>query len=109
MSTNSSRGTDDGDTLSDPMPADAATEAELWTEHRANDSQHARETLFIRFLPLARRIARRTLRLHGIVNIDHDDVYQSAVEGLIQALDRFDQDRGNALKPLPRIEFRGRC
>lgn len=96
MSANSSSVVGESATLVEQLPEDAAAEVQLWEELRGTDSQQAREALFMRFLPLARRIARRTLRLHGVINIDQDDVYQSAFEGLVQALDRFDQNRGIA-------------
>jgi RNA polymerase sigma factor for flagellar operon FliA len=67
---------------------------ELWAAFRSHSSQEAREALFLRYLPFARRTAMRTLRLHGITKIEFADVYQSACIGLIQAMDRFDSSYG---------------
>lgn len=67
---------------------------ELWSALRTQASQEAREALFLRYLPFARRTAMRTLRLHGISQVELADVYQSACVGLMQAMDRFDPLRG---------------
>jgi RNA polymerase sigma-B factor len=51
-----------------------------------------REMLIERFLPLARQLARRYQR----PDVPFDDVFQVACLGLINAIDRFDLDRGVA-------------
>lgn len=81
-----------------PAPATAGepvlSDAELWTAFRADASQVAREALFLRYLPFARRTAVRTLRLHSITHIELADVYQAACIGLMQAMERFDPTQG---------------
>jgi RNA polymerase sigma factor for flagellar operon FliA len=88
----------------DPPRADAAAwaraaeqdaDAELWRAHAAHPGPATRERLVMRYLPLARSIAWRTLRRHGVVYVDMDDVQQAACEGLIQAVDRFEPGRGH--------------
>lgn len=52
--------------------------------------RHARDELFERFLPLARRLARRYDRPHE----PFEDLVQVAAIGLLGAIDRFDPERG---------------
>ena len=59
--------------------------------HRHGDIA-ARDELVRRFLPLARRLARR----YGRANEPLDDLVQVASIGLVKAVDRFDPDRGVA-------------
>jgi len=61
---------------------------ELFVRYRDGDAQ-AREQLVERFLPLARRLARRYQRSSEPL----DDLLQVASMGLIKAIDRFDLDR----------------
>ena len=70
------------------------TDDELWFAFRAQSSQAAREALFLRYLPFARRTALRTLRARSIFNVELADVYQSACIGLIQAMEGFEASRG---------------
>jgi RNA polymerase sigma-B factor len=50
----------------------------------------ARETIIVRFLPHARRLARRYERRGETA----EDLYQAASEGLIKAVDRYQPERG---------------
>ncbi|MFZ1993524.1 MAG: sigma-70 family RNA polymerase sigma factor [Solirubrobacteraceae bacterium] len=58
-----------------------------WCEHR---DHAAREELFKRFLPLARKLAGRYSNPHEPL----EDLVQVASVGLLGAIDRFDPDRG---------------
>jgi RNA polymerase sigma-B factor len=64
---------------------------ELIRRHRAGD-RRARETLIVRYLPLARRLA---LRYHRST-LPLEDLVQVASLGLVKAVDRWDPDRGLA-------------
>jgi RNA polymerase sigma-B factor len=64
---------------------------ELIRRHRAGD-RRARETLIIRYLPLARRLALRYQRSTQ----PFEDLVQVASLGLVKAADRWDPDRGCA-------------
>jgi len=61
------------------------TDAELFARARAHDA-HAREELIGRYLPLARRLARRYQR----PDEPAEDLVQVASVGLVKAIDRFD-------------------
>ncbi len=69
--------------------ADVADLFVCWQEHR---DQRAREELVQRFLPLARKLARR----YSGAREPFDDLLQVASLGLVKAIDRFDTERGTA-------------
>ncbi|HEX3318118.1 MAG TPA: SigB/SigF/SigG family RNA polymerase sigma factor [Solirubrobacteraceae bacterium] len=64
----------------------------LFREYRETRDPIARETLVERFLPLARRLARRYER----GDESFDDLLQVASLGLVKAVDRYEPDRGVA-------------
>lgn len=64
-------------------------DAELFERLRRDDDRHARDLLVERYLPLARRLARRYQRTDEPM----DDLVQVASLGLIKAVDRFDASR----------------
>jgi RNA polymerase sigma-B factor len=72
-------------------PAESAVEADVlvsrWREH---GDMRAREELFTRFLPLARKLAGRYTNPHEPL----EDLVQVASVGLLGAIDRFDPGRG---------------
>jgi RNA polymerase sigma-B factor len=62
---------------------------ERWRRHR---DREARDELIARFLPLARKLARRYVQSSE----PYDDLVQVASLGLVKAVERFDPDRGFA-------------
>jgi RNA polymerase sigma-B factor len=66
------------------------SEKELWRRLRHERDQRAREELVNLYLPIARRMAGRYA---GVVE-PYDDLVQVASLGLLNAIDRFDVDRG---------------
>lgn len=67
-------------------------ERRLFARYGGRDDQAARDALVERFLPLARRLARR---YHG-GGEPLEDLVQVASMGLLKAIDRFDPARGTA-------------
>jgi RNA polymerase sigma-B factor len=64
----------------------------LFVSWQQDGDQSAREELVQRFLPLARKLARRYSGAHEPL----DDLMQVASLGLVKAIDRFDVTRGTA-------------
>jgi RNA polymerase sigma factor for flagellar operon FliA len=65
---------------------------EQWTEYLAAPNRHARDRLVIRYTPLVRVIAHRVL-VGMPTHVDHSDLAQSGMFGLIDAIERFDPSR----------------
>ena len=70
----------------------SAEQRELFARWQQDRDHAARDELVDRFLPLARKLARRYTGAHE----PFEDLLQVASYGLLKALDRFDLDRGNA-------------
>jgi len=73
-------------------PAAAAGSAELFHRWRRYADRSARDELIERFLPLARKLARRYVPSSE----PYEDLVQVASLGLVKAVERFDPDRGFA-------------
>ena len=71
--------------------AETDEESRLFARYRSGD-EAAREALVARYLPLAKRLARR----YGRSSEPLDDLQQVASLGLLKAIDRFDPQRGTA-------------
>jgi RNA polymerase sigma-B factor len=73
-------------------PVSATDSQELFERWRRSQDRDARDELIARFLPLARKLARR----YAQSSEPYDDLVQVASLGLVKAVERFDPDRGFA-------------
>ena len=73
-------------------PVSAADSQLLFERWRAHRDRDARDELIARFLPLARKLARRYVQSSE----PYDDLVQVASLGLVKAVERFDPSRGFA-------------
>lgn len=78
--------------LGSSSAAERQDSKELFHRWQQRGDQRAREELVSRFLPLARKLARRYSGAHE----PFDDLMQVASLGLVKAIDRFDVSRGTA-------------
>lgn len=80
-------------------------ELRLWTSLRVHGDRAAREQLYVQHVPWASAIARRVHRRFASFSIDRDDFIQNASIGLLEAIDRYEPDRGVAFRAyaLPRV------
>jgi RNA polymerase sigma factor FliA len=63
-----------------------------WTEYLAAPTRDARDRLVVRYTPLVRVVAHRVMV--GLpTHVDHADLTQSGIFGLIDAIERFDPQR----------------
>lgn len=78
-----------GDRVPAAHQSEGPSDAALFARMHTDGDQRAREALIERYLPLARRLARRYQRTEEPM----DDLVQVASLGLIKAVDRFDAGR----------------
>src|SRR3989440_5131078 len=80
------------ETSSKGVPARPVGSTELFERWRTHGDREARDELISRFLPLARKLARR----YAQSSEPYEDLLQVASLGLVKAVERFDPDRGFA-------------
>lgn len=78
---------------------------QLWARCRAGDAE-ARAELIERYAALATSVARRLPVPLGAL-IDRDDVESAGLVGLIDAVDRFDPERGVPFEAYAKVRIRG--
>ena len=78
---------------------------ELWREYRASRSPELRNRLVMQYAPLVKYVAGR-VRSGLPSSVDPNDLVSDGVFGLIDAIDKFDIDRGLAFQTyaVPRIK-----
>jgi RNA polymerase sigma-B factor len=74
------------------LPPEKRNPTELFARWQRDHDQLAREQLTTRFMPLARKLARRYVGANEPI----EDLVQVASVGLLGAIDRFDYKRGTA-------------
>jgi RNA polymerase sigma-B factor len=79
-------------TLGTTAPAKTTESDELFVRWRKHRDRQARDELIARFIPLARKLARRYVQSSE----PYEDLVQVASLGLVKAVERFDPERGFA-------------
>lgn len=82
-------------------------EQTLWLRWRQERTPATRDALIVHYSPWARQVARDVfLRVYLMRDAWHDCV-QNALMGLMEAIERFDPERGVAFQPFARLRVRG--
>lgn len=87
--------------------ASEAAEAELWQRFRERTDEDARDRLVLLHMPWAAAIARNVHRRVPAYAVDRDDFVQNATIGLIEAISRFEPQRGVAFRSFATPRIRG--
>jgi RNA polymerase sigma factor FliA len=88
------------------LPVDS-DEQSLWLRWRQERTPATRDALIVYYSPWARQVARDVyMRVYLMREAWHDCV-QNALMGLMEAIERFDPDRGVAFQPFARLRVRG--
>lgn len=69
-------------------------EYELWARYLRGQDSEARDFLFLKYAPWARRIASQVFARLRVPQLEWSDFVQNATVGLLEAMSRFDPDRG---------------
>lgn len=89
------------------MNAADATESELWSRYRGDQDDTARDSLLLHYMPWATSIARSVHRRVRAYQVDRDDFVQNATIGLMEAMSRYDPQRGIAFRYYAQPRIRG--
>lgn len=82
-------------------------ETQLWRQYRQGRDLAARDRLFMQYMPWAASVGRSVYRRISIYNLDSDDFVQNAELGLLDAISRFDPDRGIDFRAYAKARVRG--
>jgi RNA polymerase sigma factor for flagellar operon FliA len=81
-------------------------EARLWAEYRESGSSDAREALILNYVPLVRYVASQVV--HSVPpSVEFGDLVGYGVFGLLDALDKFDEEAGAKFETYAIIRIKG--
>jgi RNA polymerase sigma factor for flagellar operon FliA len=78
----------------------------LWIEYNHSRTSAIREQLIIEYVPLVKLVAGR-LSMYLGSNVEYDDLVSYGVFGLIDAIDKFDYDKGIKFETYASLRIRG--
>ena len=90
-----------------PYAVSEEGEAALWRAFKADQSAMARGRLFDLHSAFARQVAAKHFRDRKSGDIEFSDLCQLGYTGLLEALDRYDPDRGVPFRPFARRRISG--
>lgn len=82
-------------------------EQQLWLSHRSGRDPLAHQKLFFRYAPWSRAVARDVYRRIRIPQMDWNDYAQNATIGLLEAMSRYDENRGVEFMAYAKPRVRG--
>ncbi len=82
-------------------------EQQLWLCHRTGRDPTAHQQLFFRYAPWSRAVARDVYRRIRIPQMDWNDYAQNATIGLLEAMSRYDENRGIEFMAYAKSRVRG--
>lgn len=85
----------------------SAEERELWIRYRRDGDAEARAYLFERHAPWARRVAGNVFRRLRVPQMEWADFVQNASIGLLEAMTRFDPDKGLDFASYAKLRVQG--
>lgn len=85
---------------------DDAKKLKLWEEYAKTRSDKLREQIIIEYVPLVKLVAGR-LNMYLGYTVEYDDLVSYGVFGLIDAIDKFDYDKGIKFETYASLRIRG--
>ncbi len=85
---------------------DDAKKNKLWEEYIKTKSDKLREQIIIEYVPLVKLVAGR-LNMYLGYTVEYDDLVSYGVFGLIDAIDKFDYDKGIKFETYASLRIRG--
>lgn len=82
-------------------------EYELWVRFRRNGDEEARDFLFLQYAPWSRKVAANVFARLRVPQIEWSDFAQNATLGLLEAMSRFDPDRGLDFMAYAKLRVQG--
>jgi RNA polymerase sigma factor for flagellar operon FliA len=82
-------------------------EYELWRRYRVDGDEEARDFLFLQYAPWSRKVAAHVFSRLRVPQIDWSDFAQNATLGLLEAMSRFDPDRGLDFMAYAKLRVQG--
>ena len=71
---------------------DETSKKELWDNYRTDKSDASRDKLIVEYIPLVKAVAGR-LSMYLGYSVDYEDLCSYGIFGLIDAIDKYDQDK----------------
>ena len=78
----------------------------LWIEYSRTQSVEIRDKIILEYAPLVKIVAGK-LSMYLGYNVEYDDLVGYGIFGLIDAIDKFDVDKGNKFETYASLRIRG--
>ena len=85
---------------------DELTRKRLWDDYRRSKSDDSREKLILEYIPLVKVVAGR-LSMYLGYNVDYEDLCSYGIFGLIDAIDKFDNEKDVKFETYASLRIRG--